>query len=391
VAAKQDSSASWDQVMAVRLARHHLATRTTPEHLVDVVRDMVGIHAQVMSAAELQLAARIDGLRRADVRDALWSERTLVKAWSMRGTLHLLVPDDLAAFVAAAATRERWHEEPWLRYFELTAEGMERVIEAIGELLSDEPMTRAALADAVAARLGEPALAERLRTGWGTYLAAAGQRGLLIFGPSEGRNVTFVRPSAWLGRPIAAAERDDPPEPIEALAGLIARFLRAFPGSSRDMVGRWWGAQRAGLITEATARLGDTLTSVDIEDRKAWVRREDVAAVTSAKPFRGVRLLPGFDPFVNELPRRTDDLLPVAHHDRIYRTAGWVTPVVVIDGRVAGTWELASGKRGGMDVQPFGSWRRGARGELEAEADRLAAFLDRPLRVTVASALANTN
>ena len=48
--------------MAVRLARQHLATRTTPEHLVDVVREMVGIHAQVMSAAELQLAARIDGL-----------------------------------------------------------------------------------------------------------------------------------------------------------------------------------------------------------------------------------------------------------------------------------------------------------------------------------------
>jgi winged helix DNA-binding protein len=370
--------------MALRLERHHLATRTTPDHLVEVVRDMVGLHAQVMSAAELQLAARVDGLRRSDVQDALWSDRTLVKAWSMRGTLHLLVPDDLAAFVAAAATRVRWREEAWLRYFDLTAELMEDVAAAVGELLSDAPMTRATLADGVAERLKRPDFAERLRIGWGTYLGAPAQRGLLIFGPNDGRNVTFVRPSAWLRRPIAATERDEPPEPLDALAGLIGRFLFAFPGSSRDMVGRWWGAQRAGLITEAATRLGEAIASVELDGRKAWIRKEDVAAVTSAKPFRGVRLLPGFDPFVNELPRRTDELLSVAHHDRIYRTAGWVTPVVLIDGRIAGTWEIAAGKRGGIDVHPFGRWRATARRELNDEVDRLAAFLDRPLGVTVA-------
>jgi hypothetical protein len=369
--------------MALRLARHHLATRTTPDHLADVVREMVGIHAQVMSAAELQLAARIDGLRPSDVHDALWSERKLVKAWSMRGTLHLLVPEDLAAFVAAAATRERWSEEVWLRAYGLTNELMEQVSHAVGELLSDTPTTRAALADGVAARLAEPDMGARLRSGWGSYLGAPAQRGLLIYGPSEGRNVTFVRPSAWLGRPIATAEQKSPPEPLDALARLIGRFLFAFPGSSRDMVVRWWGAQRAGLINDAAARLGDRIATVEVEGRKTWVRKEDVAAVTSAQPFRGVRLLPGFDPYVNELPRRTDELLPIVHHDRIYRTAGWVTPVIVIDGSVGGTWELTTAKRGGIAVQPLGSWRGGVHRELRAEADRLAAFLDRPLEVTV--------
>jgi hypothetical protein len=371
--------------MALRLARQRLAARTTPDHLVDVVREMVGIHAQVMSAAELQLAARIDGLRPSDVQDALWSERKLVKAWSMRGTLHLLVPDDLAAFVAAAATRERWTEDVWLRAYGLTNELMEQVTEAVGELLSDKPMTRAALADGVAARLAEPDMRNRLRIGWGSYLGAPAQRGLLINGPSEGRNVTFVRPSAWLGRPIAPAEQKTPPEPLDALAGLIRRFLFAFPGSSRDMVGRWWGAQRAGLINDAAARLGERIATVEVDGRKTWVRKEDVAAVTSAEPFRGVRLLPGFDPFVNELPRRTAELLPVAHHERIYRTAGWVTPVVLVDGSVGGTWELTAGKRGGIAVQPFGSWRGGIHRDLRAEADRLAAFLDRPLELTVAA------
>jgi hypothetical protein len=54
-----------------------------------------------------------------------------------------------------------------------------------------------------------------------------------------------------------------------------------------------------------------------------------------------------------------------------------------MDGRVAGTWEIADGKggAGSVVVQRFHRWRGGARRELEEEVDRIAAFLDRPLRV----------
>ena len=54
-----------------------------------------GIHAQVQASAELQLAARVDGITQADVRDALWRDRTLVKAWTLRGTLHLHPADEV--------------------------------------------------------------------------------------------------------------------------------------------------------------------------------------------------------------------------------------------------------------------------------------------------------
>ena len=93
------ASVSWEQVVSYRLHKQHVVERTTPDRLVDVVREMVGIHSQVASSAELQLAARIDGLRPADIQDALASQRSIVKSWSMRGTLHHLVPDDLARIV----------------------------------------------------------------------------------------------------------------------------------------------------------------------------------------------------------------------------------------------------------------------------------------------------
>jgi Winged helix DNA-binding domain len=385
---------SWEQVVAYRLEKQHVIERTTPEHLIDVVREMVGMHAQVASAAELQLAARIDGLRPDDVRDALAKRRSLIKAWSMRGTLHLLVPEDLARIVVASGTRERWRETPWQNAFEVTFEQVEAIIAAAADTLSAEPMLRADLADAIATHLSDPVLATKLRTGWGSFLGPVAQRGLLAFGPPAGRNVTFVRPSAWLGRPIAPGELQAAPPavrgdvslvPLAALARLVRRFLAAFPGSGRDATARWWGSVRAGLIADARAILGDDVAEIEVAGTRAWTLRTDVEALAAAQPFEGVRLLPAFDPWINELPRRTDAVMTSVHHDRIYRTAGWVTPVVIVDGRVAGTWELTGGKRGGIAVKRLEPWRRGARAELGAEVDRLAAFLDRPLPIDVAA------
>jgi hypothetical protein len=111
------------------------------------------------------------------------------------------------------------------------------------------------------------------------------------------------------------------------------------------------------------------------------VRRDDIEALSAVSPDHEVRLLPGFDPFTNELPRRVEAVLGDAHHDRVHRTAGWVTPIVVVDGRVAGTWEIEAGK---VVVQPFDRWRGGARRELEPEVARIAAYLDRPLQIEMA-------
>ena len=72
------------------MRRQHLDERVPREGWLDVVKDHVAIHAQVMSAAELTLNARVEDLGRDDIRDALWTQRTLVKTWAMRGTLRLV-------------------------------------------------------------------------------------------------------------------------------------------------------------------------------------------------------------------------------------------------------------------------------------------------------------
>jgi hypothetical protein len=375
-------STTWARVLTLRLRRQHLLERTAPDRFVDVVGEMIGLHAQVMSSAELQAAARVDGLHASDVRDALWERRSIVKTWAFRQTLHLLTPDDLAEFVVAARSLERWHAPSWLRYFKMTEGQVAEVIDAIGAALSDRPMTRVEVVDAVVARVRRPHLRDSMLTGWGTFLGPAAQRGQLTFGPSDGRNVAFVRPSAWLGRPIDP-RRDDPEAANVALGRMLGRYLAVFPGASREMASRWWGGRVT--VSHALPHVPEPIAEVDVDGIRGLVREADLAELAAIEPDHPARLLPGFDPFTNELPRHVEAVLGDDHHDRVHRTAGWVTPIVVVDGCVGGTWEIENGNGArSLVVRPFRRWPGAARKELATEVDRIAAFLDQRLGLDVA-------
>lgn len=93
---------TWKQIAAFRLARHHLSERAPTRSLIAVARDMAGAQAQVLSAAQISLRARVRDLGIENVNAAV-RERTLVKAWCMRRTLHLLPSEDLGIFVRGSA------------------------------------------------------------------------------------------------------------------------------------------------------------------------------------------------------------------------------------------------------------------------------------------------
>ena len=151
---------AWDSVLAWRLERQHLAARAPRDAALAVVSDVAGLHAQVASCAELTLWARVEGLEPGAVSALLWEERALVKTWAMRGTLHLLASAELPRFVAALSRlRPRHHVPAWLRAHGLEREQAEAMLAAIAAALDGAELTRAELAEAVAARVGEPALA----------------------------------------------------------------------------------------------------------------------------------------------------------------------------------------------------------------------------------------
>jgi Winged helix DNA-binding domain len=368
-------SLTWQQVMAWRLQRHHLQRRAPREAMVEVVAQLGGVQAQLMSSAELALWARIEDLEPEAVQRALWEERSLVKTWAMRGTLHLLPASELLLWQTVLILDRHYLRPSWLRYFEVSAEDLERLITAVAQALDGQLLTREELVTEVSRLVGSKELGGKLRQSWGTMLKPAAFRGYLCFAPSVGQNVRFTRPERWLDRWEAV-------ETGQAEREVTQRFLAAYGPTTREVFGQWLGvpATRAGALIAA---LGEEVTAVDVEGTLAWMLAGQLKKIAAAEPPGSVRLLPAFDQYVLAASRHAANFLPGPFKDRIYRPQAWLSPVLLVDGRMDGIWKHErKGSRLVVQVEPFLDLPGWAQQGAEEEAKRLAGFMGRKLELS---------
>jgi Winged helix DNA-binding domain len=319
----------------------------------------------VQASAELTLWARVDGLDRETVARALWTDRALVKTWAMRGTLHLLAADELGLWVGAqSALKPRHHGGAWLRHWGLEREQAEAMLDAIPAALDDRVLTREELATEVARITGIDGLDDKLKGGFGDLLKPAAFRGDLCFAPSDGQRVRFARPDQWLG----------PWQPVDTEAATLEvarRYLTRYGPANREALARWFGMPSPAEAGRWLKRLGDEAVAFD---DGTYMLAADAPA--EAEPEGVVRLLPAFDHYVIAAPRDSDDVVAPAARPRVYRPQGWLSPVLVVDGRIVGVW---SNERKGsaveVEIEPFGKVSAAVKRAAKAEAASLAEFL----------------
>jgi hypothetical protein len=344
-------SLTWDQVYARRLERSSLDVPAPNERLLDVAFEICGAHAQLTTGAELALSARVEGITRDDVRAALWDTRALVKANTLRTTLHLHPAGDVALWRSVRVDEQRWRLEWWLDQQQLTLAEAERLREQVLELLDDgEPRTRAEIGEGIGGELGARLAADS----WGHFLAPAGA--LLCHGPPRGRNVTFVRCDRWVPGfellDAAAAQRE-----------ASRRYLATYGPARREELEHWLALKLADEIWENL-----DLEEVDVEGYSTFVNAGEV--FPEAKP-RGVRLLSHYDVYTIACHPR-DHLIP-EQKERVFLRGAGPNPVLLVDGRVAGVWERTQrGRRVQLRVEPFGTLTNAQKVELADDAARVA-------------------
>jgi Winged helix DNA-binding domain len=210
---------------------------------------------------------------------------------------------------------------------------------------------------------GHGDLAGALNQGFGALLKPAAFRGLLCSGPPRGRNVTFVAPRQWL------ADWADVPSD-EAIDALVLAHLGTYGPADPNEFSRWFDLNPP-LAKKSFARLTQAgrLAYVDVEGTTGAVPRAELTGLTStsepdlASP--SVHLLPAFDPYVVGSLRQLPHLMPADHTKEVSRPQGWISATVVVDGRIAGTWEH-DGKE--LTLTPFGPLPKPVRAALPGEA-----------------------
>ncbi len=374
---------SWPEVCKRRLSRQHLLKPAPLTDIAQVVGDLCGVQAQIITAAELATCARVEGSTQDDIRKALWHDRTLVKTYGPRNTLHLFPSDELPFWMAAMRARALIHQPQWHEAAGLNPTQAESLLSAIGQALDGKCLTREELAAQVSERLG-PWAKERLSSTWGELLTPAAYAGLLCFGPSQGSKVTFVRADQWINH---WKEID----PTRALKEATRRYLAAYgPATHRD-VGHWFWL-KPDPARHLLESLGDEIEQVEFEGRQAWVLTNDAEAEqTPGHKAPAVRLLPQYDTCVlGNGPR--DRIVPETARKRIFsygrgRFEGAVgLPVLLIDGVVAGIWDRKTrAKSVEIRVESFTQLTPHQQTQLELEAHRIGHVLDLQPTLTTAN------
>lgn len=369
--AREALELSWPQVHAFRLRRHHLDRPATRARLAEVARDACGIQAQVHSAARLSLRARVRKLSKEDVERALWESRTLVRTWSVRGTVHLLAAGDFSRFATALRpVAER--DTAWIARY-IAPEDPDAMLDAVFEALASGPLTRRELTDRVVGRFG-PGLKGLVGSGWGGLAKVVSLQGRVCHGPRKGTEGTLVRANMWL-----RGLKDIDPEHAED--EFLRRYLTAFGPATISDYSAWSGipVRRAKA---AWTRLSEQMVAVNIEGTKASARSQDRNGLQRPPPNGPVvRLLPHFDTYLLGHKDKSH-LIDRARYKRVYRKAGWLTPAVLVDGRIAGVWDHRTRK--GTDtltVELFGRSAKGVREGIEAEVEDIGRFKGEPPRL----------
>ncbi len=313
-----------------------------PESPADVVRLMTAMQAQDLQAALWAVGVRLPGSGVSGVRAAL-DTGTIVRSWPMRGTLHLVVPEDLGWMLQLTADRLTKGIAARHRELGITWADVEKCRDlALEHLSSVGPASRTDLF-AVFDAAGQPTQGQR-----GVHiLGTLCRHGWLVQGPLAGNQQLLVAFDQWIPQSRRL-------ERAEAVAEWLLRYFRSHgPATVRDFA--WWTQIPLTEVRSALEEIRRELVELELDGTGYWMSPGTAELLDGRVPGgRSVLLLPGFDEFLLGYTDRSLVLPPEYANLIVPGGNGVFKKTVVTAGEVIGTWAVeGKGQRAAVVPELF--------------------------------------
>ena len=306
----------------LRAATQLLHRPTSARDPVEIAREIAGAQAQDVYAGPLTFRSRSRRLTAADITRARTEERSLLRTWVMRTTVHLIPTDDAGWWLPLFEPGiERWSRRR-LSQLGMPAGEEDKALRVIAKALEDGPLTRPEAAERVVEAGIELNEHTRLHV-----IGLAVTSGIACLGPDRGKTTCLVRREDWLGK-LPKFDRD------RALAELARRYIGAFgPAGDRDFA--YWSGMPLRDVRAGLESISGEIDEAKVGDETMLVKRGRSAKL----PAEGqVRMLGNFDTYLLGWKDRSF-AVSNEHAEHIKEGGGgWIRPVIVQDGVVVGGW-----------------------------------------------------
>lgn len=381
-----------DQIIACRLAAHHLDQPLPPQAMVQAA-GACGLQNSPPGAWETALFNRLEGCTLAGLHRALYEEKALLQAWSFRGAPVVFPTAQRHVFLTPLMARPG--ESPWIYTLGITAAldhlGMEfddllcRVKQAAGYLDAHTVTGKDALDSALAA-IVEDGLPQDKKPLWRdqSMYAPPGRQtvggatvsfllrpcafsGLVVFGRRAGVTPAFTSFKNWTGLDGAFAPGGD--------RALVRKFLTCYGPSTPQALMGWLGCSRPQAQRLWAAVAGE-IEPVAVAGKTRYILQDQRESLLRAQadPSR-LLLLGAHDPYLDlrDWDRRL--ILPDSNrHRSVWKTVG--NPGVILrGGRILGIWKSKTVRDAlHVDMQPFEALSTSEEKALKDLAQQYAAF-----------------
>jgi winged helix DNA-binding protein len=347
------------QIPRYRLHNQRL-TGTKFKTAAEVVRWFGAVQAQDYLGALWAIGLRMQNATETAVEQAL-AQRTIVRTWPMRGTLHFVAAED-ARWILKLLTPRLLSRSSLLRQLELDERVLGRCRDIfVNALGGGKQLSRVALYE----QLERNGIATKNTRGLHIVCQLA-QEGFICFGAREGKQQTFTLLEEWL--PVQKTKERD-----EALASLARRYFTSHgPATSQDFV--WWSGLRVADAKAAIEMSKRHLVSELIDGTTHWL----APSASHVKPGKtSAYLLPPFD----EYTVAYKDRAPILSSKFVVGSGSpfaLLGPTIVIDGKAVGSWKRAFNKSATVISANF--FKRLSKNEMQvfrAAAEKYGDFAER--------------
>ncbi len=365
-----------DTVSLHRVNRHllqkqHLSAEAANTDIVQIVRDIYGLHATNATTPYISLFARAGDFTRDRLERELYVQKSLGKIRCVRTTVHVLPRETIPIAFAATRCLVEISSETFLRYTGgVTREQYEETSREILHILRGEGLSTALIK-------------KRLGTGLNVspIVNLMCDQGLLVRGRSDkgwksNTHTYYVFCEYFPGMDLAAMD------PVRAREMTVRQYLSAYgPATVKDI--SWWSGFTLTEVRRILRLLGEEVTEVAISELEGTyimlAADRDALQHCQPTPEPAVNLLPALDPYLQGYKER-QRYLDREHHDMAFDRSGNSTSTILVDGRVAGVWDLADGPRPAVKLFLFRPPDGKVLHLLESRARAMGEFiLDRPV------------
>ena len=360
------------------LTRHHLIERLPRGRALKAVADILGLNAQGALNYQLSLWNRVEGLDPSFLPRALQEDRSLVRSWFRRDTVHIVPTADLPVFRRGL---EEGLMREWNRWTVRTGrkeapESWEPLYPEALDVLKEAPLT----INEILERVGWEG--EEARSSLHRLIREMSLRGLVCNAGSKGpwhhnSEHLFSRIDRWVPEADLSSV-----SPSDALSKLVLRYRRAYgPASVSDF--SYWSGTRVREARPVFEENAGSLIEVNIvgHRRRYYALAEDAQALMEVRSRPFARLIPQFDALIMGHKDKTR-FIDQALRKEVFLPRGSISATIVVNGAVVGRWQIRKERDLWLlSLRPFVTLGTDEREMIGGELDGMKEFTGFDIRV----------